>query len=52
MQEKLTLIEKIDLLNDLADGVLAVPMPRHLNREEVILETDLALQRLLNNQKQ
>lgn len=42
------LVRSLDELNDLAEGVLAVPMPINLDREKVICETDAAIKKLLN----
>lgn len=45
------LIKKIDELNDLAEGVIAVPMPKHLDRDEVIRKTSEAISEILNVSK-
>lgn len=47
-EEKRILVEKLDSLNDLAEGVLAVPMPSHLDRDEVRRKTALAIKNLIN----
>lgn len=40
------LIAAIDELNDLAEGVLAEPVPKHLDREEVNRKTGEAFRKL------
>lgn len=52
MRYNKTLAEKFDTLNDLAEGVLVVPAPRHLDREERDRKTADALDRILKDLKQ